>query len=156
MKALLAVDLAEYRRKVKAGERLDVWESIVAGKHPALLYPWKTQKLATKRIRNTAFKKSSAGGAFTGVVTNVRLKHDKNGNLMAFFGMLGAEYTFIEVIAFSSLWGDISHIVKAGRLLKVAVEKQPDRYRGWSYLCGDRIKWYKKGQKDSATDTAAA
>lgn len=156
LRAHFAVDLAQLRSKIKAGEPLDVWESIVVGQHPALTYSWKNNAIARKRVYNESFKKSGAGGAFTGVVTNVRLKYDKNRNLMAFFGMLGADGTFIDVIAFASIWDDISRIVKPGRLLKVMVEKQPDRYRGWSYLCGDRVKWYKKATKDSAAAVVAA
>lgn len=140
LRAQLVVNLASLRDRMKSGVALDVWERIVTGRHPALSYEWKDKETRHKRVFNVAFKASPVGGTFVGVVTNVRLKYDRNGNLMAFFGLMAADGFFIDVIAFHSNWEYVAKAIKQGYLVKCLIEKKPDRTRGWSYFCGDRVK----------------
>ena len=136
MKANFAIDLEVYRKRLVADESLDIWERLVAGRHPAVIRKWKKTRLRERYIANAEFKKSTRGGVFCGLVTRVRTKYDKNGNEMAFIGMLGAE-DYIEVICFGSYWGEAKKIFKPKRLLIAAIEKQRDRYRGMSYFYND-------------------
>lgn len=144
MRCQFAVDLGKFRDNIVNNKPLSVWERIMIGDHPAKNYPWKNSDQADKRISNRLFNKSTSGGLFTGVVTNVRPKYDKNGNQMAFFGMIGADDTFIDVIAFASVWHEVSMVIKPGRLIMVLIEKKPNNNGRWSYFCGDRIKVLKK------------
>jgi DNA-directed DNA polymerase III PolC len=155
MAAHFAVSLAGLRAKLASGIETTVFEDIVMGNHPAKTYPWKDAETAKARITNERFKKSKFGGIFVGVVTHVRLKYDKNGNLMAFFGVIGADNTFIDVIAFASVWEYARKVVKDGRLLMLEVEKKPDSFRGWAHFCGHKVKWLKKSTKSSAIGEAA-
>lgn len=155
LRSQFAVDLGALRTKLKDGGELSPWEQIVTGGHPALHYPWKNKDVAHKRIHNLAFKESKGGGVFTGVVTNVRQKYDKNDNLMAFFGLLGGDGTFLDVIAFSSVWQYVRAAIKPGQLVRCVVEKKPDRGRGWSYFCGGRVQVLKKAIERSAVDLVA-
>jgi DNA polymerase III alpha subunit len=154
LRAQFAVSLVELRKKIREGQKLNVWERIVTGDHPAKSYPWK-EGTAKAKIRNEVFKHSKGGGPFVGVVTHVRLKYDRKDNLMAFFGMIGGDMTYIDVVAFASVWPDVMDVIKPGRLLKVDLEKHPDQYRGWSYFCGYRVKWLKKSKAESSLGAAA-
>jgi DNA polymerase-3 subunit alpha len=145
-----AVDLAALRKKLTAKLPTTVFEDIVMGRHPAKSYPWKDEETAKNRAYNVKFKANKAGGIFVGVVTHVRLKYDKNGNVMAFFGLIGADDSYIDVIAFSSVWEYVRKVVQDGRLLMAEVEKKPDRVFGLSHFCGNRVKWLKKSTTTSA------
>lgn len=137
--AQTCVELATLRNKMAEGAEKDVWEQVALGMHPAIFYKWKDEETKTKRAFNRTFKKSPLGGVFTGVVTNVKLKYDKNDNMMAFFGLLAADGMWIEAIAFSSVWDQIKGAIKPGRLVMVEIEKKPDTYRGggWSHFAGN-------------------
>lgn len=140
LRAQFVVNLAQLRERMKDCRALNVWERIVTGTHPALSYAWKDKDARHRAVTNEKFKASPIGGVVVGVVTNVRLKYDKNGNLMAFFGLIGADGFFIDVIAFSSIWEYVGRAIKQGYLVKCIVEKKPDRMRGWSYFCGEKVK----------------
>jgi DNA polymerase III alpha subunit len=150
--AHFAVDLTRLRSKLAKGEPTNVFEDIAMGKHPAKLYPWKDAETAKARITNERFKKSKIGGIFVGVVTHVRLKYDKNDNLMAFFGLIGADGQYIDVIAFASVWEYVRKVVKDGRLLMLEIEKKPDSFKGWAFFCGNRVKWMKKSPTGSSAE----
>jgi DNA polymerase-3 subunit alpha len=155
LRAQFAVDLSLLRKKLSDGAELSVWEMLVTGRHPAVEYPWKDKETAKKRITNAAFRASKGGAAFTGVVTHVRLKYDKNDNLMAFFGLLGGDGLYIDVIAFASTWQYVKGAIKSGRLVRCEVEKKPERGFGWSHFCGNRVKVLKKSVGKSAAEFTA-
>lgn len=154
LRAQFAVDLGELRKKLAEGTELTVWEMIFTGEHPAKTYPWKNKDIAKKRITNGAFHRSTVGGVFTGVVTHVKIKYDKRENMMAFFGLLGGDGRYIDVIAFSSVWQYVRKAIRPGRLIRCAVEKKPDRGRGWSHFCGDHVRVMKKAKGKSAASAA--
>jgi len=154
LRAQFAVDLEAFRKRVRGGESLNLWERILVGRHPAWDYPWKDERTREARTSNAAFWEAKHNGMFTGVVTNVRLKYDKNHRKMAFFGLLAADLRFVDVIAFNSSWGEIQTAVKTGRLITIQLEGKRDHYRGFSHFYdGGRVKWLSKA--DSALPAAA-
>jgi DNA polymerase III alpha subunit len=152
MRAHFAVDLAKMKRKLEEGESLSYWEHVIRGDHPALLYEWespKRAKLARKDIRLQVYdaKRASKNGArvtfrLIGVVSHVRAKPDKNGNLMGFFGLLGAE-GYVDVLAFSSTWTrDVRRAVKPGHLIEIELGYN----RGSAIYTGGTLRWFKDSQ----------
>ena len=73
-------------------------------------------------------------GPYCGVVTQVKTKYDKRDQEMAFFNLSGVNEQ-IDVVCFGSHWESVKNKIKMGNLVVVGVEKQPDKYRGVSYLC---------------------
>lgn len=147
LRAHFAVDLERYRVAVRAGDERSFWGRLVAGEHPSRDYPWPSLDIAKKRRFNTRVSRTGSG-VFTGIVTHVRLKFDKNGEEMAFFGLLG-ERGFINVIAFASQWCAIRKIVKRGRLLSMPVERLTDSERGIAYFFnGGTVRHLKKHSAD--------
>lgn len=150
MRAHFAVDLVRYKSKLDKGEPLGFWENVIRGDHPATLYEWESPgraKLARRDLRiilNDA-RKAAKGGRRArfkaiGVVTHVKQKRDKNGNLMGFFGLLGAE-GYIDCLAFASSWvKDVRKAIKPGHLLEVELEYN----RGSAIYGGGKIRWMKK------------
>jgi len=143
------INLEEYRLAVEAGQELTVWQSIVAGRHPAKEYEWKDPsklikyktpegeerevKRRSNAIRNKAFW-DRVSPSFVGVVTHVRPKYDKNGNRMAFLGLLDGGSRFISVIAFASSWTkEVRRVLKPGALVKIELDSKRDK-RSWSYF----------------------
>ena len=149
LRVQFAVDLEGFRNRVKNNEPLTLWERIVSGQHPALSYPWPDEKSRVNRALNEAFWRSEGGGVFCGVVTNVKLKYDKRGGLMAFIGMIDGALNYIEVMCFASIWLDAKRVIKAGRLLKLEVIREPDqrnRRRHCYFYQGGRIHWFKTAE----------
>jgi DNA polymerase III alpha subunit len=154
MRANFAIDLESYRKRVEAGEKLDVWEQMVAGKHPALVHDWKTKKLKKKRVNNKLARPEVYGtGFYCGVVTHIRKKFDKNENEMVFLTLTGVKES-IDVVCFSSNWIKIRRMIHLGDLVVAALDKQPDKWRkGGSYiLLGGKkgITVLKKNQRSKA------
>ena len=136
MRANFAIDLEHYRKAIAAGEDMSVWHDVIAGNHPIENREWPTKGLAKHYSKNRLLdskKKKEERLTFYGIVTHVRKKIDKNGNEMAFFGLLGAE-EHVEVICFASSWGAARTVIKAGELVVVKIDKKPDRWRGLSYF----------------------
>jgi DNA polymerase-3 subunit alpha len=147
LRAQFVVDLESFRRNLAKGDKLGTWESIVAGAHPAKLYPWKSEELAVRACTNARFLAVRHGsGIFTGIVTHVRLQADKRGECMAYWGMIGADYSYIEIMCFASVWREIQDAIRPGRLLKLQLDRQPDRWRGGisNQFSGGRIKWFRR------------
>ncbi len=158
LRAHFAVDLERYRRRVRAGESLNIWERILDGKHPTKTYPWKSGdyayrrrngrlrrvKRAANRIGNLAFF-DRATSYFVGLVTNVKLKIDKRGQEMAFFGLLGGDLRYIDVVCFGSVWcSEAKKAIRPGHHIKIPLEPQTDR-RGQQYIFnGGSVKRLKK------------
>jgi DNA polymerase-3 subunit alpha len=154
LNANFAVDLEKYRKKIiNNGEKLNIWEKIICGNHPALTNKWKsTSKFDSKQVRiqrtkNELFFKGKTK-KFTGVVVRRRLKYDKNGHLMSFFNLMDAEYNSISCICFASNWNkEVESVIKYGNFLSIELDRQSDiRNKGkWQYFFnGGGIKWYKK------------
>jgi len=135
VKANFILDLESLRKRIKTGEELSMIERLVTGDHPALSYPWKSEKIKNEMTTHEKFKKSRGGGIFCGVITHIRIKYDKNDNQMAFIGVFGVK-KHIEVVCFSSNWlQDRKKIIEgSNRLIKIAVEKQRQRGRGLSFF----------------------
>jgi DNA-directed DNA polymerase III PolC len=153
LNANFAVDLERYRKKIINGEKLNVWENIIYGNHPALIKNWKTtskfdrEQIKIQRVKNELFFKGKTK-KFTGVVIRRRLKYDKNGHLMSFFNMMDAECNSISCICFASSWNkEVENAIKYGNFLSIELDRQVDiRNKGkWQYFFnGGGIKWYKK------------
>jgi len=151
LRAHFAVDLEAYRKKVETGEPLNVWEQIVAGKHPAKQRIWKPtkkmdiEKVIRQRVSNPLFFKGKTA-KFTGVVMQVRLKYDKNDNLMAFFSMIDGSHNAIDCICFSSAWEHkVAKVVKSGNFLSIELDRQKDSRNKdkWQYFfSGGKIHKY--------------
>jgi DNA-directed DNA polymerase III PolC len=128
MRAQFAVSLEGLRKKMKAKEALSVWERVFIGDHP--LKGLKVDPETLKGIlSNKAYRKSERGGLFYGMVTDVRPRFDKRGNEMAFFGIIGGDGYYIDVVCFGSQWNDVRSVVKSGVVLKIALDKSWDRER---------------------------
>lgn len=152
LKAHFAVNLESYRKKVEEKSELTTWEKLVAGKHPAARSWQATSKstaaeVADQRMNNTKFF-GMKSARFTGVVTNVMLKYDKNDHQMAFFGMVDAANNYVDCICFASNWTKkVREVIKAGRLLLIELDRQKDNRNKakWQYFFnGGKIHWYKK------------
>jgi DNA polymerase-3 subunit alpha len=130
LRAQFAIDIEDCRKRYRANELRTEWEMIAMGTHPAKVYPWKDDAMRKARITNERFWKSMHGGVFTGVVTNVRLKYDKKGGLMAYFGLIGGDLRYTEATCFASTWLQIRNAVQPGKLIKIELERQPDKWRG--------------------------
>jgi DNA polymerase-3 subunit alpha len=153
LNANFAVDLERYRKKIINGEKLNVWENIIYGNHPALTKNWKStskfdrEQIKIQRVKNELFFKGKTK-KFTGVVIRRRLKYDKNGHLMSFFNMMDAECNSISCICFASSWNkEVENTIKYGNFLSIELDRQVDiRNKGnWQYFFnGGGIKWYKK------------
>ena len=153
LNANFAVDLERYRKKIINGEKLNVWENIIYGNHPALTKNWKStskfdrEQIKIQRVKNELFFKGKTK-KFTGVVISRRLKYDKNGHLMSFFNMMDAECNSISCICFASSWNkEVENAIKYGNFLSIELDRQVDiRNKGnWQYFFnGGGIKWYKK------------
>jgi DNA polymerase-3 subunit alpha len=153
LNANFAVDLERYRKKIINGEKLNVWENIIYGNHPALTKNWKStskfdrEQIKIQRVKNELFFKGKTK-KFTGVVIRRRLKYDKNGHLMSFFNMMDAECNSINCICFASSWNkEVENAIKYGNFLSIELDRQVDiRNKGnWQYFFnGGGIKWYKK------------
>lgn len=144
LKAHFGIDLEEYRLAVRGGADLTYWQKVIAGGHPSAEYAWKNSKVAARRRFNTRFLSSSAGGTFTGIVTHVRLKFDRSGRTMGFFGLMG-EAGYVDVICFSSVWAEARKAVKRGRLLSMPIDRTRDEDRGIAYFFnGGPIRILKK------------
>jgi DNA polymerase-3 subunit alpha len=161
LRAHFACDLEKLRVAVRARARgkaieNDFWADIVAGNHPSRTYPWATPELAKKRRFNTGILKTGSG-VFAGVVTNVRLKYDVNGEQMAFFGLLG-ERGFVNVIAFASYWRTIREVVRRGKLISMPLTRSDDAERGVAYFFnGGKVRALKKtSASESASETRSA
>jgi len=156
LRAHFGIDLERYRKKVESGEPLDVWEKVIAGKHPAATMKWKAkgsmsaEKVAAQRTRNELFFKGKTR-KFTGIVMQIRMKYDKNDNAMAFFSMLDAAGNSIDCICFSSCWeSKLKKIIKAGNLLSIELDRQKDmrNKRKWQYFFnGGNVHWYRNSSK---------
>ncbi len=129
LRAQFAIDIEDCRTRYRADKVRTQWEMIVMGAHPAKVYPWKDETLRKARITNDRFWKSQNGGVFVGVVTNVRLKYDKKGGLMAYFGLIGGDLRFTEVTCFASMWLQIRPAIQPGKLIKIELARQPDTWR---------------------------
>lgn len=129
LRAQFAIDIEDCRTRYRADAVRTQWEMIVMGTHPAKVYPWKDDTLRKARITNDRFWKSQNGGVFVGVVTNVRLKYDKKGGLMAYFGLIGGDLRFTEVTCFASMWLQIRAAIQPGKLIKIELARQPDTWR---------------------------
>jgi len=157
LNANFAVDLERYRKKIINGEKLNVWENIIYGNHPALTKNWKStskfdrEQIKIQRVKNELFFKGKTK-KFTGVVISRRLKYDKNGHLMSFFNMMDAECNSISCICFASSWNkEVENAIKYGNFLSIELDRQVDiRNKGnWQYFFnGGGIKWYKKSSDE--------
>jgi DNA polymerase-3 subunit alpha len=133
IKSDFIINLEELRKKIKNSEEFSIYEDLVLGKHPALLYKWKSEKVKNEMITHEKFKKSRSGGIFCGVITHIKIQYDKNDNQMAFVGLFGVK-KYLELVCFSSSWIKDRKKFKAGELVKIAVEKSKQRGRPTSYL----------------------
>jgi DNA polymerase-3 subunit alpha len=153
LNANFAVDLEKYRKKIINGGKLNVWENIIYGNHPALTKKWKptskfdSEQIKIQRVKNELFFKGKTK-KFTGIVIRRRLKYDKNGHLMSFFNIMDAECNTVSCICFASSWNkEVENVIKYGNFLSIELDRQPDiRNKGnWQYFFnGGGIKWYKK------------
>lgn len=152
LRANFAINLEKYRKKVENGIDLDVWEKIIAGKHPVLERSWKSiggmtsDEVSEQRATNVNFLAGKTR-KFTGIVVQVRFKYDKKDKLMAFFSMIDATHNFISCICFASNWNDeLSAIIKSGNLLSIELDRQKDikNKRKWQYFFnGGNVHLYK-------------
>jgi DNA polymerase-3 subunit alpha len=120
-KVRVLVNIEAIRVKIRDGKPLNHWEALTRGQHPTDSYEWKTK--AGRRGAQHDIEKVAKRARFktTALVTHVRTQGDKNGNEMAWFGLLGYR-GYIEVTCFGSTWPDYAGAVKAGSLLTVELE----------------------------------
>ena len=125
-----------------AGDDLNVWEKIIAGKHPAKTVKWKSKgsmsadEIETQRTTNAQFFKNKTR-KFTGIVMQIRFKYDKKDKIMAFFSMIDANGNSIDCICFASNWNvEFAKVIKSGNLLSIELDRQKDirNKRKWQYF----------------------
>lgn len=145
LRASFAVDLEGLRKKLRDGDKLGIWERIVTGDHPVKRIKAKSEEIKKARWANRKYRRSVSGGRFWGVVTNVRLKYDRRGQEMAFFGLIGGNGYMIDVVCFGSQWGLVKSVISPGALLSIDIDKRrDDRHGGVSHFFnGGVVKRYK-------------
>lgn len=158
MRAHFLVDLEAYRKKVEVKDDLNLWERILDGDHPTAVYPWKVGyttfktgngnskkvKNSDNRVGNLAFF-AEASDRFTGIITHVKMKFDRNDNEMAFFGMIGASGAYIDAICFGSYWdAELKSILKSGNHIKIQLDRKHQNGRWTYFFNGGSVRWFKK------------
>jgi len=144
MRAFFAVDLEGMRKKLISGKPLGMWESIVTGNHPVKHIKAKSDAVKRAMWTNKYYRMSPKGGPFWGVVTNIRLKYDKRGQLMAFFGLIGGNGFMIDVICFASQWEFVKTVISVEQVLKIEIGRSRERGRGVSHIFnGGLVKSFK-------------
>jgi DNA polymerase-3 subunit alpha len=142
--ALFAVDLERLRKKLEKSEELCLWERIVVGDHPVKYIKAKTDKILKKRWTNFYFRKFVGESPFWGVVTNIKEKFDKNGEGMAFFGLVGGNGFAINCVCFSHQWQFVKGIISQKSLMRIDISKMSDKTFGRSNVFdGGKIKKFK-------------
>lgn len=143
IRANYAINLETLRQKINKKEELDFWEKIVCGRHPILTYPWRNKKTKEKWTKNSLVEVDKKYVVFCGVVTNIKIKYDKNGFEMAFFGIQGL-YKHLEVVCFATSWSLIRGTIEEKKFLIIQLEKSKSS-RGVSYFFNSgSIKFLKK------------
>jgi DNA polymerase-3 subunit alpha len=132
LRAHFAINLEDFRKKIESSNQLNIWEKILIGDHPIKSIPSKSNNAHHNRRLNRYFIKDKIGGVFFGVVTNVRLKYDKNGNQMAFFGLIGGDGFAIDVVCFASQWSLIKSFVVPEDLIAIEIKKSHEKKYGTS------------------------
>jgi len=141
-RAHFLVDMEVLRAKLTSGDEMDVWENIVTGRHPALVYRWASESVREERSTNAKFEKY--GGHFCGVVTHIQPKYDRKGGLMAYLGLLAGDGRYERVLVFASVWQHIKRKLKRGMLVRMELERKPDR-GGWTcFYNGGHVKFYNR------------
>lgn len=111
IRADVIVDLEGVRQKTNRGIPLGFWERCLTSEHPVLQF-------SRKSFTRPRGRKWIA----VGLVTNLRVTVDRNGNDMAFFGLQDGHGNHLEVVAFSSVWDAHSDAVVVGRVVDAAVK----------------------------------
>jgi DNA polymerase III alpha subunit len=141
LRADLIIDLAKLKTNIEEAETLNLWENLLIGNHLSKEIGWKNNEIRRQRLTNEQFFNNKLGGVFCGIITHVKPKYDKNGNKMAFIGILGVE-NHIEVVCFSSAYKNDKKKFVVGNLVVIAIEKQK-RGKEISYIYnggGVRVK----------------
>ncbi len=148
MRARFSVNLEALRKKIVAGEELDIWERIITGKSPvAQIAKGKPAKVRRSIWENRKYRSADAGEKvyMYGVITGIRLKYDKKKNEMAWVGLVGGDGHFQEITVFGSMWSQLRGKVRPGMMVRVLVKKSKDSYSssGFSAIFEGAIKRYK-------------
>jgi len=127
IRAHYMVDLNETRRKAMNGEPLSVFERCFTKDHPVKDYTRKSLMRASRLKECMPI----------GMVTHRKIKVDKNGNEMAFFGLQGRDHT-LECVCFASNWRRSvnKQQLTPGNIIRVALVHD----RGGSYVVDGRYE----------------
>ena len=104
---------------------LEIWERLFVEKyHPATTYPWPSKGDRRLADRNPATQVDRAATSFSviGVISHLFWRPDKNGRIMAFFGVAGLR-GYLNVMCFSSSWPDYNRHLKLGVFAKLKLKK---------------------------------
>lgn len=111
------VALDELRKKLDAGEPLDVFERVmVRGRNPLKAY---TKDDIERKIKDAKGNLIDV----VGVVTHLNVKPDKKMNDMAFFGLLGYR-GYTDVLCFASSWSVLQGKFDVGDIVRMRLERR--------------------------------
>jgi len=144
LRANFAINLELLRKQILEKVDLGLWESIVCGNHPALSYPWSSEKAKENYVENLGFKFRKKIFLFCGVVTSRKIIYDKRGSEMASFGLQGVD-THLQVVCFSAAWVLFAkERVKKKNFLLIQLERSKNKNGESFFFNGGTLKVLKK------------
>lgn len=125
--AHFVADVKSIAGKLKADQAgdLEIWERLfVEEHHPAKTYPWqsKADRRLAERSPEEQSKRASTSFSTIGVVSHLYRRTDKNGRVMAFFGVAGTR-GYLNVLCFASAWKDYAEHLKLGSFGRFKLKK---------------------------------
>jgi len=114
------VDLDLLRRRLDAGEPLDVFErALLKGRHPV-------KQHSKDDIEQTA-SNAKSGFKAVGIVTHTNIRLDKRMSEMCFMGLLGYK-GYIDLICFGSSWPSFKGKFNVGDIIEVRATNNGDAF----------------------------
>lgn len=110
-------DLDRLVTKVENKERLQLYERLFVD-HPSMTFQWKSKsdRVVAMLDFEEVVKRDRRKIHVIGIIDRIHERPDKNGDLMAFFGLVGIR-GYIRVLCFSRSWEKYKERIKPGYLM---------------------------------------
>lgn len=132
------VALEDLQASIKSWEPLTFEQALIIGEHPIESSSATEAQLKVARGDFNAFvakidkfyqaKGKAVSATFVGAVGWLRQKNDKNGNAMAWIGVVNTRGEAIEAVAFSSTWKRYCGTLNAGSLVSLTTSYKGDGF----------------------------